>query len=124
MQPAFPVFGIFPPPAARANVFARLNCAGARLAADWREALVVQFVVRHAVLLHIGFNIVFGPVNQRVKFDKAVVFVPLDKLHILARHALLTAKAANPHFQALQGTLQRLNFADIAAQMPKFDLRK
>ena len=34
MQPAFPVFGIFPPPAARANVLARLDGAGARLAAD------------------------------------------------------------------------------------------
>jgi hypothetical protein len=42
MQPAFPVFGIFPPPAARTNVFARLDGAGARLATLCEIAVEVK----------------------------------------------------------------------------------
>src|SRR5689334_15088024 len=72
VQAAFLGFRVFPPPAAGADVFARLDRAGAGLAADRRVAALVQAVVGHVVGADVLPHILLRPVGQRVELGHAV----------------------------------------------------
>src|SRR5438552_13506106 len=79
----------FPPPAARPGIRAGLHGAGARGAADALVALVVERVVRDAVVADVVPHLFVGPVGQRVDFDDAaVVVVQLDLADVRARRPL------------------------------------
>ena len=86
MQAALFGIGIFPPPAAGADIFAGLNGAGAGLAADGRKALVMKRIIGHLMAVNVipyGF---FGPVCQRIEFGhtmRGVVFTGERDLEIM-----------------------------------------
>src|SRR6185295_7569661 len=64
VQPALLELGVLPPPAAGANVLARLDGAGARCATNAGEAFVVQLVVGDLVLFDVGPDVVVGPLDD------------------------------------------------------------
>ena len=117
MQPALPMFGIFPPPTAGADVFAFFDGTGAGLTAYREESFVVETVVGNVVGFYKILNVVLTPINQGIEFDDVVILVVLNKLHIFARYRLRAAETRNPHFQTLQGTFQRFNFADLTTEV-------
>src|SRR5215475_9672066 len=72
MQAAFFVLGLLPPPASRPNVFARLDGAGARRAADAREPRGMERIGRHIVAPDIAPDVVFTPVSERIELGEPV----------------------------------------------------
>ena len=108
---------VLPPPTSGADVLTRLDSSCTRLAPDAREALVVQFVERHAVLADIFLDLFFCPQNERVKFDDIVSSIVLDHLHIGSGDRLFPAQSADPDFDSLQCSLERFHFSDVAAQV-------
>ena len=121
MQSALSMVRRFPPPSASSDVFAWLDGTGARLATDTGVALVLEFVVRHVVLLHVLLHVFLAPVDERIHLDEVVDVVPFHHLHILAGDALLLAQSANPDVQAQHGSLQRLQLAHLAAAVAALD---
>lgn len=107
------MFGIFPPPAARANVIDMSDCTGARLAANAGITFVVQHVVRDIVFFYVIPHLFFAPVDKGVYLEQTVALVAFDKLHIAAGHGLAAAQAANPSVEPFEGTRERLKLAHL-----------
>ncbi len=122
MQPAFLVLGLFPPPAAGAEVLARLDRARAGRAADAGIAAVVQRVVRHVDgSRRYAQTSSLGPVGQRVELHQAVQRVELLERDGARRRRLLAAQAGDPGALAAQRAAQRLELADLAAALAQLD---
>src|SRR5439155_5465739 len=73
VKAAFFGIRIFPPPAASAEILARLHRPRARGAADARITLVMEPIVRNLVLANIVPHLVVAPIDQRVNFDNGAV---------------------------------------------------
>src|SRR5579863_5531886 len=116
MDAALLVVRVLPPPAAGARVLAGLDRAGAGRAADRREALVVQRVHRHAVLLGVGAHLLHGPGDEGVYLrDPVVRGVDLDLGALGARHRLPAAQAREPGVEVGERAAERLHLSDAAA---------
>src|SRR5580692_3085229 len=105
MEPALVEFGIFPPPAAGADVFAWRDRAGAGGAADAGIALRMERVHRHVVLAHIVPHIFFGPIGQRVELLEAMSGIPFLCRDLAAPRRLAAAQARHPGFLAGESAL-------------------
>ena len=84
MQPTLLLVGVFPPPAAGADIFAEFYGSCTRLAANTRKTFIMKNIIRYAFLLYVFLHLVFGPVYQRVYFNEFIHFVPLHQLHVTA----------------------------------------
>src|SRR5450759_3626225 len=73
MQPTLLALCILPPPSAGADVLTRRHGARAACAADAWVELVMQFIVRHIVLLDVFPYLCIGPVQQRIEFLQTMV---------------------------------------------------
>ncbi len=122
MDAAFLVGLGLPPPAAGAFVLAGEDGACAGGAADRREAVVEELVVRDLVLVDVGPHAVEGPVGERVELhDAAVILVDLDLRDVPAAPPLLAPKAGHPRVERRELALQRFHLADLAAREPEVD---
>ena len=115
MQATLLGIGVFPPPAAGADVFAHGNRPGTGRAADGRVMLVVQGVVGDVVGAQVFPHFGFGPFNQRIELPQAVVGVELAVSQVHAGQRLLTTQAGDPGLAAGQRALERLDLAHRAA---------
>ena len=70
MQATFFLGGVFPPPAAGAEILAGTDGAGAGRTADADEPFVGQRIVRDVVCVDIGPDLVETPVEKRVVFEE------------------------------------------------------
>src|SRR5437588_5120544 len=102
-------------PAACALLLARAHRPRARNAPDRRIAGVVQRVVGDLVHVDVGLDALCAPVDERLDLPDAVALAPLDAPCPLARRRLLAADAGDPSVVALEGALERLDLADVAA---------
>ena len=99
MQAAFAVFRALPPPAAGTDILTLLHRTCAGLAADARESLVMQFVIRDVTGADVRPSLFFRPVYQRIDFKQAMLFIPLDAVHAVPGDGLAAAQPANPGIQ-------------------------
>ena len=112
--------GVFPPPAAGADVFAGGDGAGAGGAADARVKAVVQRVVRDLVELEVGPHLLFAPVRERVEFCKAVAIVEGADRQSFASRRLLRAQSGDPGLLAGQRALQWFDLARMPSTRQDF----
>jgi len=76
---AFFVFGVFPPPAARPDIFSLFDGPGAGGTADARVILFVKRVDGNLVLFDIVLNLFQRPIRQGVDLDQGrVIFILRD----------------------------------------------
>ena len=85
MQSALSMFRRIPPPSAGSDILAWLDGSCTRLATDARISLVLQFVIRHMVLLYILLHILFAPVAERVHLNQVMNVVLVHHIFLLAR---------------------------------------
>src|ERR1044071_4900106 len=122
MQTALAGFRLFPPPAARALIFPGLDRAGARRAADARESLIMQLVVRHFMSGDVVPDLLARPVRQRIDLDDAAVLrVDFYPARLGAGDRLLAAHTGHPGIQTGECPFERLHFADATAQLALLD---
>ena len=91
-----------------------LTGAGAGRAADRGEALRHQRMARQAVVDHVFLKVLAAPMGQRVDLD-AVIALVLEEVDSAAVLVLEALSAGDPAVERCEGTLQRLNLADVAA---------
>ena len=120
MKSTLPVLWRFPPPSACTDILARLNSPCTRLATDARKTFVLQFVIRHMVLLYILFNVFLRPVDEWVYFDEVVNVIPFYYLHVLSGHALLLSQSTDPNIQSFHCPFERFQFSHLATAVATF----
>lgn len=98
MKTAFLMIRRFPPPSARADIFAGLNSASARGTADAWIPSIVQNVVRDLIGRHVSPNVQVGPVNQRIEFLQIVVLIEFGNAEARARWRLFFSQSGEPRF--------------------------
>src|SRR5580698_5524606 len=106
-----------PGPAPAARVGTRLDPGGAGRAADGGVALVDQRVDQHAVGDDVVVDLLLAPADDRVDLDHLPPVVPLDHLGLAAVTGLVPADAGDPRVIVGQRPLQRLDLAQVAAQV-------
>ena len=111
------MIGRLPPPAPGTHILTRLNGACTGFATDTGVASIMQLVIRDMMLLDIVPHLLFRPRDERIDLDELVYLVPLDHLHVLARHTLLSAQTSYPGIKAQKGTSQWLQLAYLTATM-------
>lgn len=121
MEATFFFGSILPPPAARAEILAGLDGAGARGAADADETSVMQGVIWNIVVAHEVAHMLESPVEKRVKFEKLMRRVPFEGSHVVAVGRLLRADAGDPKLLPFKRPAERLYFADMATFLSVFD---
>src|SRR5690242_4745834 len=104
-------------PAAAARVRALLDAARAGGAADGRVAVVDQGVHQDALLGDEVVHLLLRPADDRVDLDHLPPVVPLDDLGLAAVAGLVPAHAGDPGVVVLQRPLERLDLAQVAAQV-------
>src|SRR6202022_688852 len=104
-----------PPPAARAA--ARLDANRAGRAANGWVAVVDQRVHQHAVGGDEVIHLLLRPADGGVDLDHLPPVVPLDDLGLAAVARLVPAHAGDPGVVVGQGPLERLDLAQVAAQV-------
>src|SRR5580693_10536216 len=104
-------------PAPAARVGAGLDPERARRAADRGVAVVDQRVDQHAVGGDVVVDLLLGPADDRVDLDHLPPVVPLDHLGLAPVAGLVPADAGDPRVIVGQRPLQRLNLAQVAAQV-------
>ena len=67
------------------------------------------------MLLDIVPHLLLSPRNKWIDLDELVYLVPLHDLHVLAGDTLLTSQATDPGIEALEGTVERFELANLAA---------
>src|SRR6266571_4223337 len=102
-------------PASRALVLTRADGTRARDAADRRIARVVQRVVGNLVHVDVRLHALRVPVDERLDLPDAEALRPLDLLGVRASRALLAPNPCDPRVVRLEGTLEWLDLADVAA---------
>jgi len=112
---------VFPPPAARTYIFAGLNGACARLAADGRVALGVKRVDRNFVGRDVAFEIGQGPVGDRVQLDEFLRRIIGGERNVRPALRLLASEARDPACRTFECPVERMNFANLAARLAGFD---
>ena len=115
MQAALARIAAFPPPAARAFVFARLHRARAGRATDARKAAVMQGVVGQPLLADVLPDLVFRPFEQRAHLVQAVFAVPFHGRRQRAAGRLSPPDAGDPGAAAGDGAAEGFHLADPAA---------
>ena len=85
------------------------------------ESFRMQGIHGYGVLLDIGFQLIEGPIGNRVELDKLVLLVPCRERHIGPAVRLSAPKPREPAGRALKPPFQRLDFPDMAASLPRFD---
>src|SRR6516164_11394647 len=106
-----------PSPAPAARVGAWLDPARAGRAADRGVAVVDQRVDQHVVGGDVVVDLLLGPADDRVDLDHLPPVVPLDHLGLAAVAGLVPAYAGDPRVVVGQRPLQRLDLAQVAAQV-------
>ncbi len=100
MEAAFFVVGVFPPPAARADILALFNGACAGGATDTRIVLFVERIGGNFVLLNIILDLFQSPIGDRIDLDQGrVVFILAYFGNVRARDHLIPADTGDPRFQ-------------------------
>src|SRR5262249_41181162 len=115
MQAALLVLRVFPPPPARANVFAGGHGARARGAADAGISTIVQRVVGNAPRAKGAPNIGVAPVCERVELEQPVHRVALLDRNLPPSDTLRSAQPGDPGTLARERTRQWFGLADTAA---------
>ena len=111
-------FGLARPgPAPAARVGPGLDPDRAGRAADRRVAVVDQRVDQHAVDRDVVVDLLLGPADDRVDLDHLPPVVPLHDLGLAAVAGLVPAHAGDPRVVVGQRPLQRLDLAQVAAQV-------
>src|SRR5437868_401299 len=113
MEPDLRLAGVLP--AARALVLARLDRTGARDAADRRISRGMQGIDGHLVHVAVRVDALCVPVDDRLDLPDAVAFRPFDLRRVGAGERLLATDARDPGVVRLEGALERLDLADVAA---------
>src|SRR5271157_5501502 len=113
MQPALGFRRTTPSPGT--FVFAGLYGAGARLAADARIILVMQWIVRNLLANDSLPNVLLRPACQGADFDEAELLVPLYDRRIGPRGALVAADARGPGVIVRGYAVQYDDLAIVAA---------
>ena len=109
------MIGRLPPPAPGTHILTRLNGACTGFATDTGVASIMQLVIRDMMLLDIVPDLLLRPRDERIDLDELVYLVPLHDLHVLAGDTLLTSQATDPGIEALEGTVERFELANLAA---------
>src|SRR5512146_1293586 len=115
MNTALRLAGAGPAPAARVRAF--LDAARAGRAADGRIAVVDQGVHQDALLGDEVVHLLLRPADDRVDLDHLPPVVPLHDLGLAAVARLVPAHAGDPGVVVLQRPLERLDLAQVAAQV-------
>src|SRR4249920_1463662 len=115
MQAALRLAGACPPAAAR--VGAGLDADRAGGAADRRVPVVDQRVHQHALLGDEVVHLLLRPADDRVDLDHLPPVVPLHDFALAAVTGLVPAHPGDPGVVVGQRPLQRLDFAQVAAQV-------
>src|SRR6478736_1331247 len=115
MEAALRLAGARPPAAAR--VGAGLDADRAGGAADRRVPVVDQRIHQHALLGDEVVHLLLRPADDRVDLDHLPPVVPLHDLGLAAVAGLVPAHAGDPGVVVLQRPLQRLDLAQVAAQV-------
>src|SRR5580658_7970902 len=106
-----------PGPAPAARVGARLDLDGAGRAADRGVAVVDQRVDQHALLGDEVVHLLLRPGDDRVDLDHFSAVVPLHDPGLPPLVGLVPADAGDPGVVFGQRPLQRLDLAQVAAQV-------
>ena len=77
----------------------------------------MQWVVRHIVLLDVFPDPLATPTRQRAELQHLITPVPFQHTQVFSRPRLAAPQAGDPHFHVTQHRLQRLNLANLAAQI-------
>src|SRR5579859_118664 len=104
-------------PAPAARVGSGLDAERAGRAADRGVAVVDQRVDQHAVGGDVVVDLLLGPADDRVDLDHLPPVVPLDHLGLAPVAGLVPADAGDPRVVVGQGPLERLDLAQVAAQV-------
>src|SRR5215831_9256775 len=115
MNAALRLAGSCPPAAAR--VRAGLDADRAGRAADRRVAVVDQRVHQHALLGDEVVHLLLRPADDRVDLHHLPPVVPLHDLGLAAVAGLVPAHPGDPGVVVGQRPLQRLDLAQVAAQV-------
>src|SRR5918997_6970880 len=106
-----------PGPASGPGVLVRVHGPRLRLAPDALVPLVEERVDRHLVLLDVIPHLLVRPVGERRDLGGPVALFPGDDPGAHPLGGLLPADTGHPGVVAAQGPLQRLDLADLAAQI-------
>src|SRR5690242_18147968 len=114
MEAALVEFGVFPPPAARADVFARRDGTGAGRAADAGVPLGMECIHRHIMSAEVIPDILLRPIGEGIEFLQPVLCIPFFHSDIAPSGRLATAQPGDPGFLTGKRPLQRLHLAQMA----------
>ena len=120
MEPAFLFPSIFPPPAPRTDVLARLDSPGTWTAPDARIIPVMKRIVGNIVFPNVVPDLLICPTIERIYLENGKLLIPFQSLKIRAVLALFFAKSANPRLQGPKLFPQGIDFANFAAQFSLF----
>ena len=73
------------------------------------------------MILDILPNLLFSPVNQRIKLHEPVLFIPFNQVVEEPGYRLVFSQSTYPDLLAGQGTFKGLVLADITAEFPVFN---
>src|SRR5208337_1736621 len=121
MQAAFLAGFVFPPPASRADRFARLDRSRTGLTADGRKTSCVERIHRNPMLCDVGFDALKRPIGQGIDLDEIESGVECGKGCVITRFGLLAPNTCNPPRGPRQSSLEREHLADVAASLPFLD---
>src|SRR5215472_614922 len=120
VEPAFGLLLLFPPPAPGAFGLTGSHCAGTRRTADREKALVVQSVVRNAMVANERDNAVARPIEQRVHLDYPILGINPGISHRCPIGGLVGAQSGDPGRSAGQCTTEQRHLAYSTAGEPGF----
>ena len=96
------------------------NGFGAVITADAGEALLVELVERHVVLLDVVPNIFASPIGHGTEFDYFVLRIPAERAHLGTLFSLRFPDSGDPDIISFEVQGHRDDFADLAAQVRVF----
>ena len=103
MQAAFFMVGVFPPPAAGADILSLFNWSCAGGTADTRIVLFVERIDGNLVLFDVFLNLFQRPVGDRVDLDQGRVVGIFTHLgNVRAGDVLVPADTGDPCFQIIE----------------------
>ena len=81
----------------------------------------MQHIIGNLIFLDILPNLLFGPVNQRIKLHEPVLFIPFNQVIEEPGYRLVFSQSAYPDLLAGQGALQGLVFTNVTTEFPVFN---
>src|SRR5690554_6326242 len=104
MKAAFFVRSL-PPPSAGPWILSWRYGPGTGSATDACKPFVVKGVVRDIMLVNVSKHLIHCPIEQWVKLEDLVAFIPFQLLHCTAVRALFSSQAGDPDTVSFQGPL-------------------